>query len=215
MHLVHGARPTARPAVPRRRARANGGASALLPAAAASCARNSQGRRATVRVGVHARRGAGEGGARRAAHMFRAPPPEARGVAARGKRAAIPRAGASLRCTHSCGALCCRPGRVREEPVTYRGLRNTCVQVCAPCLLRHPRIETDRAIWLVRPYLPNPDCMPVHYCRNRQGKLACSPLSSQPRPAAGQLTCTGQPGVFGLQSLVPGGVSTRHLGAPS
>jgi hypothetical protein len=122
------------PAVPRRRARANGGASALLPAAAASCARNSQGRRATVRVGVHARRGAGEGGARRAAHMFRAPPPEARGVAARGNRAAIPRAGASLRCTHSCGALCCRPGRAREEPVTYRGLRNTCVQVCAPCL---------------------------------------------------------------------------------
>ena len=120
MRLVHGARPTARPAVPRRRARANGGASALLPAAAASCARNSQGRRATLRVGVHARRGAGEGGARRAAHMFRAPPPEARGVAARGNRAAIPRAGASLWCTHSCGALCCRPGRALGC-VTYGG----------------------------------------------------------------------------------------------
>ena len=112
-------------------ARANGGASALLPAAAAaaaSCAHNSQGRRATVEVGAHARRGAGEGGARRAAHMSRAPPPEARGVAARGERAATPRAGhfaAVYVRTDSCGALSVllryyRPRRSGEEPVTCR-----------------------------------------------------------------------------------------------
>jgi len=118
-----------------------------------------------------ARRGRGERAAR-SAHVARPSPRSARRRSARGARGDTARAGirsgvrtvAALYVVARCGS-----GRSTDS----------CVQVCAPCLLRHPRIETDRAIWLVRPDLPNPDCMPVHYCRNRQGKLACSPLSSQ------------------------------------
>ena len=203
---VHGARPTARPAVPRRRARANGGASALLPAATASCARNSQGRRATVRVGARARRGAGEGSARRAAHMSRAPPPEAHGVAARGELAATPRARgfapvyAQLRrCMLSPAAAgpggaptvackCVRPvffvTRALKQ-IGQSGLFGPIFPILTAC--RSTIAETDRANWLVRPYLPNPDCM--------------QSADRQPPPCS-------QHGVFSQSELVSGEVST-------